>query len=84
MDYQKGFKYYSNSNNLLLKISQETRRKSIDWFIQKKKLMNSTNKIVENPLYVSDTNKTLQSVNGMNLEKIPTWSSDEKSSDKSE
>ena len=49
----------------------------MEWLISKKKIINNANKIIENPLYVSDTNKILQSINAANMEKILAWSADE-------
>ena len=69
-------KYYSNANNLFLKLAHETRKKSLDWFIQKKKMLNNINKAVESPTFSIELSKVVQSYSSMNLDKLPMWLGD--------
>jgi hypothetical protein len=69
-------KYYSNSNNLFLKLAHETRKKSLEWFIQKKKMLNNISKAVESTHFSIELSKVVQSYSSMNLDKLPIWLGD--------
>lgn len=69
-------KYYSNENNLFLKVGLESRKKT-DWLIKSKKIISQANKILESSTYMSDVIGMLNSANKIRLDLLPTWKGEE-------
>lgn len=52
--FNKKYKYFSNPNNFSIKIFNEIKRKSSDWYVDLKRVMTLTTKIIDRPQVVYD------------------------------
>lgn len=54
VSFNKKYKFFANSNNFAIKIFNEIKRKSIDWYVDLKRVMTLTTKIIDRPQVVYD------------------------------
>jgi hypothetical protein len=76
MNFETSLKFYSNPNTLLLKLSTEAEKRSLDWILQQKKTLSKIAKN-ESSYMQSQSYSTLSSyiskVNEMNMMIKPVW-----------
>jgi hypothetical protein len=76
MNFETSLKFYSNPNTLLLKLSTEAEKRSLDWILQQKKTLSKITKN-ESSYMQSQSYSTLSSyiskVNEMNMMIKPVW-----------
>jgi hypothetical protein len=76
MNFETSLKFYSNPNTLLLKLSTEAEKRSLDWILQQKKTLSKITKH-ESSYMQSQSYSTLSSyigkVNEMNMMIKPVW-----------
>ena len=76
MNFETSLKFYSNPNTLLLKLSSEAEKRSLDWILQQKKTLWKISKN-EFSYMQSQSYSTLSSyiskVNEMNMMIKPVW-----------
>lgn len=72
IDYEYSIRYYSNMNNLQLKIANENKKKS-DWLSRLKKSINMAAKTIENTSYSSEINSLLHLANKSKIDMWPFW-----------
>jgi hypothetical protein len=76
LDFNNSLKYYSNRNNLYLKLLSETHKKS-DWLPKAKKTLQLFAKNLENSNFSNDTNSLLTSAAKIKLDLLPFWRGEE-------
>jgi hypothetical protein len=76
MNFETSLKFYSNPNTLLLKLSTEAEKRSLDWILQQKRTLSKITKN-ESSYMQSQSYSTLSSyiskVNEMNMMIKPVW-----------
>jgi hypothetical protein len=61
MSFNKKYKYYSNPNNLSLRLLNDIKHKSSDWYTDLKRTMTLSTKIIDRPQKIYDSiSKTTQ------------------------
>lgn len=71
--FQNSLKYYNNPNSFTLKLITETERKSQEWILTQKRVLQRVAFILENPAFTSTTMATLTKVAKSNLFIFPYW-----------
>jgi len=76
MNFENTLKFYSNPNTLLLKLSTEAEKRSLDWIIQQKKTLAKISRnesaYMQNQNY-STLSSYISKVNEMNMMIKPVW-----------
>ena len=78
MHFQNSLKYYNNANSFTLKLITETEKKSHDWIINQKKVLNRVGGILENQNYTSNMMTYLNKATKSNLFIFPYWKGEKK------
>ena len=73
LSYQNTLKYYNNPNTLTLKLIVESERKSNDWLLGQKKVLQKIGQILENPSFVNTLMYTLNKCNKTNMLVLPVF-----------
>ena len=71
--FQHSLRYYNNSNSFTLKLIAETERKSQDWILTKKRVLQKVAYILENPSFTNIAMNTFNRANKSNLFLLPYW-----------
>lgn len=75
--FNRKYRYYANTNNFSLKILDEIKHGSSDWYVELKKVLTLSTKIIDKPQQILDSlNKTTsymnQTVDSLPMIKIQT------------
>lgn len=70
--FSRRYKYYSNANNLSVKLFTEIKRRSSEWYVDLKRTMTLSTRIIDRPQAIFDSiNKSTQFMSQV-AEELPT------------